>query len=56
MKSKAENRAKKRKAVKVRIVKRLDKYNNIILFPKKVEEANEMLKTIGLPKRLRKTL
>ena len=28
----------------------LDKYNDIILFPDKVAKANEMIRTIGLPK------
>ena len=30
--------------------KSLDFFNDKILFPEKVEEANRMLKTIGLPK------
>jgi hypothetical protein len=32
------------------IDKSLDKYENIILFPEKLEKANEMLRKIGLPK------
>jgi hypothetical protein len=40
----------KRKAPIVIIDESLDKYNDIILFPEKVEKANEMLRTIGLPK------
>ena len=34
----------------VRIDKRLDKLSKKVLFPKKVEEANKMLKEIGIPK------
>jgi hypothetical protein len=34
----------------VRIDKALNKYNDVVLFPDKVEKANKMLKTIGLPK------
>ena len=34
----------------VLIDKSLDFFNNKVLFPKKVEKANEMLKRIGLPK------
>jgi hypothetical protein len=34
----------------VRIAKSLNKYTNVVLFPQKVENANEMLRTIGLPK------
>ena len=30
--------------------KSLDFFNDKVLFPEKVEEANKMLKTIGLPK------
>ena len=33
----------------VRIKKSLNKYDDIILFPEKVEKAKEMLRTIGLP-------
>ena len=29
--------------------KLLNKYNEVVLFPDKLEKANEMLKTIGLP-------
>ena len=41
---------KKRKIPIVAIDKSLDKYDDKILFPKKLEKANEMLKKIGLPK------
>lgn len=40
----------KKKVPIVRIDKSLNKYNDIVLFPEKVEKANEMLRTIGLPK------
>jgi hypothetical protein len=41
---------KKKKVPIVRIDKSLNKYNDIVLFPEKVEKANEMLRKIGLPK------
>ena len=28
----------------------LDKYNDVVLFPEKLAKANEMLRTVGLPK------
>lgn len=34
----------------VLVDKSLDSYNNKVLFPKKLEKANEMLKKVGLPK------
>ncbi|MCX6351793.1 MAG: hypothetical protein NTX03_08015 [Bacteroidetes bacterium] len=40
----------KKKVPIVRIDKSLNKYNDVVLFPDKVEKANEMLRTIGLPK------
>ena len=40
----------KKKVPIVRIDKSLNKYDDVILFPDKVEKANEMLRTIGLPK------
>ncbi len=40
----------KKKAPTVRIDKSLNKYNDVVLYPDKVEKANEMLRTIGLPK------
>ena len=33
----------------VRINKALNKYDDVVLFPEKVEKAKEMLRTIGLP-------
>lgn len=41
---------KKRKIPIVRIDKSLNKYKGVVLFPEKVEKANEMLRTVGLPK------
>ena len=41
---------KKRKVPIVRIDKSLNKYDDIVLFPDKLEKANEMLRTVGLPK------
>jgi len=40
----------KRRIPIVRVDKSLDKYDDIILFPDKLEKANEMLRKIGLPK------
>ena len=34
----------------VRIDKSLNKYEKVVLFPKKVAKANKMLKETGLPK------
>ena len=44
----------KKKVPVVRIDKSLNKYSNVVLFPDKVEKANEMLRTIGLPKLITK--
>ena len=44
------NEIKKRKVPIVRIDKSLNKYKDIVLFPDKLEKANEMLRTVGLPK------
>ena len=41
---------KKRKIPIVKIDKSLNKYDDIVLFPEKLEKANEMLKKVGLPK------
>jgi hypothetical protein len=41
---------KKRKIPIVRVDNSLKKYDDKILFPDKLEKANEMLKKIGLPK------
>ena len=40
----------KRKVPIVRIDKSLNKYDNIVLFPDKLEKANQMLRNVGLPK------
>lgn len=34
----------------VRIDPSLDQYDNVVLFPKKLEKANAMLKKSGIPK------
>jgi len=39
----------KKKVPIVIIDKSLNVYNDVVLFPDKVEKANEMLRTIGLP-------
>jgi hypothetical protein len=39
-----------RKIPIVKIDKSLNKYDNIVLFPDKLEKANEMLRKVGLPK------
>ena len=44
------------KAPVVRIDERLDKYDKVILGPEKVARANEMLRTIGLPKTKKKKM
>jgi hypothetical protein len=41
---------KKRKIPIVKIDNSLNKYDEIILFPDKLEKAKEMLKKVGLPK------
>jgi len=41
---------KRRKIPIVTIDKSLDKYKEMNLFPEKLEKANEMLRTVGLPK------
>ena len=41
---------KSRKTPIVRIDSSLDKYDGKILFPDKLEKANEMLKKVGLPR------
>lgn len=44
------NELKKRKIPIVKIDKSLNKFDDKILFPDKLEKANEMLRKIGLPK------
>jgi len=41
---------KERKTPIVRVDKSLNKFDNKILFPDKLEKANEMLRRIGIPK------
>ncbi|MFM9840226.1 MAG: hypothetical protein ACKVOQ_18310 [Cyclobacteriaceae bacterium] len=41
---------KSKKIPIVRIDKSLNQYKNVVLFPDKLEKANEMLRTVGLPK------
>ncbi|GLU56936.1 hypothetical protein [Dyadobacter frigoris] len=47
---KVTDELKKRKTPIVRVDKSLDKFDDKVLFPEKLEKANEMLKKIGLPK------
>jgi hypothetical protein len=42
---------KKRKIPIVKIDESLNKYDDLILFPDKLEKANEMLRKVGLPKK-----
>lgn len=41
---------KKRKIPIVKVDKTLNKYEGKVLFPDKLEKANEMLRKVGLPK------
>ena len=41
---------KKRKIPIVKIDTSLNKYDDLVLFPEKLEKANEMLRKVGLPK------
>jgi hypothetical protein len=41
---------KKRKIPIVKVDKSLNKYDDIVLFPDKLEKANEMLRKVGLPR------
>ncbi len=47
---KITNELKKRKIPIVKIDKSLNKYDDIVLFPDKLQKANEMLRKVGLPK------
>ncbi|MDX9789214.1 MAG: hypothetical protein WCY89_12600 [Flavobacteriaceae bacterium] len=47
---KIANELKKRKTPIVKIDKSLDKFDDKVLFPEKLEKANAMLKKVGLPK------
>ena len=44
----------KQKMPKITYNQELEKYDGVVLFPKKVEEANKTLKRVGLPKLKRK--
>lgn len=46
---------KKRKIPIVRIDDSLNKYDDKVLFPEKLEKANKMLRTVGLPKQWTKS-
>lgn len=46
---KTRDKIKPKKLPSFTIDKSLDKYDNTILFPQKLAQANKMLKTIGLP-------
>ncbi len=41
---------KKRKIPIVKIDPRLNQYDDMVVFPEKLEKANEMLRRMGLPK------
>lgn len=41
---------KKRKIPIVKVDQSLNKYDDVVLFPDKLEKANEVLRKIGLPK------
>lgn len=47
---KITNELKKRKTPIVKIDKSLNKFDDKVLFPEKLEKANAMLKKVGLPK------
>jgi hypothetical protein len=47
---KISHKLNKRKIPIVKIDKSLNKYDDIVLFPEKLEKANERLKKVGLPK------
>ncbi len=44
------NELKKRRIPIVTINESLDRFDDKVLFPEKLEKANEMLKKVGLPK------
>jgi hypothetical protein len=47
---KIREESKKYKIPFVKIDKSLNKYDDIVLFPDKLEKANERLKKVGIPK------
>ncbi len=50
MKSNTEEKIKDRKASKVRVDPSLNKYSNMILFPKKMEKLKEAIEKFGEPR------
>jgi hypothetical protein len=36
--------------------KSLNKYNDVVLFPEKLAKANEMLRKVGLPHQIKRTV
>lgn len=44
---------KNRKIPIVRVEESLNKYDDMVLFPEKLEKANEMLRKVGMPKQWR---
>lgn len=47
---KLTSQLKKRKIPIVRVDQSLNKYDDVILFPEKLEKANEMIRKVGFPK------
>jgi hypothetical protein len=47
---KTKKQLKNSKVPSIRIDRSLDKYDHVVLFPHKLAKANEMLRTVGLPK------
>jgi hypothetical protein len=47
---KQKEKVQKNTNLKIRYKKSLDKYKDKVLFPEKVARANEILRTVGLPK------
>ena len=45
----------KKRNVNARIDESLDEYNDKIMFPEKLEKANEVLRRVGIPKQWIKT-
>ncbi len=49
-KMKITTELKKRKVPIVKLDKSLNQYDDVVLFPEKLEKANEMLQKVGPPK------
>ncbi|HZG25135.1 MAG TPA: hypothetical protein VEZ17_11170 [Chitinophagaceae bacterium] len=47
---KTKKQLKTQKVPSIRIDRSLDQYDHVVLFPHKLAKANEMLRTVGLPK------